>query len=431
MNRTLCVIINGAHAANIDLNGRRTELRYMREYVNSSSVPLSARFPLVQQEARGAEVQRWLLNLLPDDDNVLSYLRSEHGVSARDPLRLLETPMGADCAGAVQFCLPERLDEMLGRAGGDATISRDEVAAWLEAYPVLPPAIDPTGSEFPVTFSLAGMQPKIAVRIDDAGAWSRTWGSLPTTHIVKAARSDYQDECVFEHLALDTASRLGIPSAKTDVADIGGHQAIIVERFDRTPDGMHRLHQEDGCQALGRPPSEKYESHGGPGVADLRELAQRGGPAAERNVERLRDMLLYRWLVADSDAHAKNYSWMFDDVGNMHLAPLYDTCSWLPFRRGMRTRDVQLAMRMGAGFRIRSCDKPDGLTGLAEKLRLPPSAICERAADIAAALPAALRASVENLPSIPFDWGLVEEHVIEIDIRASDCERIAEETLKS
>ena len=431
MSSNLCVILNGDHAADVEFRARRTSLRYRRGYIQKSSVPLSARFPLDRQETRGAEVRRWLLNLLPDDDNVLNYLRSEYGVSARDPLRLLETSMGADCAGAVQFCLPERLNELLVREGGVLPVNQEEIAAWLGAYPVLPPVIDPTGTEFPVTFSLAGMQPKIALRLAGKGAWERTWGNLPTTHIIKAARSDYPDECVFEHLSMNTASRLGIPAAKTEVVDLGGRQAIIVERFDRLRDGSERVHQEDSCQALGKAHSEKYESFGGPGVADLRHIAQSSGMTTSHNVNRLRDMLLYRWLVVDSDAHAKNYSWMFDDAGNVHLAPLYDSCSWLPYRRGMRTQDISMAMRMGADTRIGTCDTPEALMSLADKLRRPRAEICERAAELADALPAALKDAAAALPSIPFDWGIVEEHVIEIDIRAGNCEQVALDALKS
>lgn len=150
-----------------------------------------------------------------------------------------------------------------------------------------------------------------------------------------------------------------------------------------------------------------------------------------RNVDRLRDMLLYRWLVVDSDAHAKNYSWMFDDAGSVHLAPLYDSCSWLPFRRGMRTGDVPMAMSMGAGTRISDCDKPAGLTGLADKLGRPRSEICERAAELADALPAALKDAASDLPTVECDWGSVEEHIAEIDIRASECQQIVAETLES
>ncbi len=425
MSSVLSVALNGIHAADVDLRDRRESLRYRPEYVRNSSVPLSARFPLSRREIKGAEVRRWLLNLLPDDDNVLNYLRSEHGASGHDPLHLLGTAMGSDCAGAVQFCLPDRMDEMLSRGGGIMPVAPEEIAAWLNAYPVLPSVIDPSGDEFPVTFSLAGMQPKIALRRTGDGSWARTWGSLPTTHIFKAARAEYPDECVFEHLTMSVAGRLGIPAARTEAVDIDGTQAIIIERFDRVDGGRARIHQEDSCQALGKPQSEKYESLGGPGAADLRQIAQSSGAAASRNVDRLRDMLIYRWLVVDSDAHAKNYSWLFDDAGQVHLAPLYDSCSWLPYRRGMRVGDISLAMRMGSSARIGSCDTPEALMGLADKLRRPRPEVCERAAELAAALPAAVRSAAEALPPVPFDWGRVDEHVAELDVRAGECERVA------
>lgn len=73
MSSRLCVVLNGAHAANVELRGRRAALGYRREYIRQSSTPLSARFPLSNREVRGEEVRRWLLNLLPDDDNVLNY----------------------------------------------------------------------------------------------------------------------------------------------------------------------------------------------------------------------------------------------------------------------------------------------------------------------------------------------------------------------
>ena len=429
MTSRLCVLLNGAYAADIEHRARRPTLTYRPDYLASAAVPLSARFPLSRRQTGGAEVRRWLLNLLPDDDNVLNYLRTEYGAAAaRDPLRLLETPMGSDCAGAVQFCLPEALDTLMTAAGGTLPIGDGEIADWLNGYPVVPATQTLDGATLPVTFSLAGMQPKIALRLADDGTWARTWGRTPTTHIIKAARADFPDECVFEHLTMSTARRLGVPAASTAAADIGGLQAIIVTRFDRASRGQVRIHQEDSCQALGLAQTDKYENLGGPGASDLRRLAQTGGPATERNVARLRDSLLYRWLAVDSDAHAKNYSWMFDEAGDMHLAPLYDSSSWLPFRRGMAIGDIPLAMRMGRGSRISECDTPDGLTGLADSLRLPRRDVCERASEMAEALPTAIKAAAEGLPSIGFDWGRVEEHIAEIDVRADLCGQLAEQT---
>ena len=271
----LCVLIDGRHAGDIEFHRRRATLRYKPEYIRDSAVPLSSRFPLAGLEASGPELRNWLLNLLPDDESVLNHLRSEFGVDRRDPLRLLETPMGADCTGAVQFCGPEDVADLPASKGGEHPITNDEIAEWLRDYPVLPASIHGTRRDLHVGFSLAGMQPKIALRGVADGTWARPWGSLPTTHIIKAARIEYPDECIFEHIAMETAARLGIPAATTTVTEVDNLQVIVVTRFDRV--GATRIHQEDTCQALGVPPAEKYERYSGPGITDLRQLASSAG----------------------------------------------------------------------------------------------------------------------------------------------------------
>ena len=422
----LCVLIGGKHAGDIEFRKRRATLRYRPEYIGESSVPLSVRFPVAGREASGPELRNWLLNLLPEDDEVLNHLRFEYGVAGRDPLRLLETPMGADCAGAVQFCPPERLADLLASRGGEQPVSHVEISEWLRDYPVLPASMDRLRSDLHVGFSLAGMQPKIALRRAADGGWMRPWGRLPTTHIIKAARVEYPDECVFEHLAMETAARLGIPAARTEVSEFEGLQIIIVTRFDRIGEGTRRIHQEDTCQALGKPPSEKYERFNGPGIAELRELASNAGSStASRNVDRLRDMLIYHWLIVSNDAHAKNYSWLFAQDGSHRLAPLYDACSWLPYRRNRQIQRIPLAMSMGEGFNLKTCDKEAGLVGLAHKLRRTPAEVCERAVDLANGLPAALDATMNTLPEIAVNPQTLERHVIELHERARQCESLA------
>lgn len=426
----LCVLIDGKYAGDIVFRRRRPTLRYRPEYIRDSSVPLSSRFPVAGVEASGLELRNWLLNLLPDGDSVLNHLRSEFDVAGRDPLRLLETPMGADCAGAVQFCPPERAADLLASKGGELQISDDEIAEWLCDYPVLPASMDGTRTDLHVGFSLAGMQPKIALRNTEQGTWTRPWGSVPTTHIIKAARVEYPDECVFEHIAMETAARLGIPAATTEVREIDGLQVIVVTRFDRVGDGMSRIHQEDTCQALGVPPSEKYERFNGPGVADLRRLASGAGrSAASRNVDRLRDMLIYHWLIVNNDAHAKNYSWLFAPDGSAQLSPLYDACSWLPYRGRRQLQRIPLAMRMGEGFNLKTCDKEAGLVGLADKLQRSRRDVCEHVLELASELPEALDAAVGTLPAIAADPQLIERHVSELSDRAQQCERLALQVL--
>jgi len=68
---------------------------------------------------------------------------------------------------------------------------------------------------------------------------------------------------------------MGLPIAKTEMAQFEDQRVLIVERFDRSlhPDGwIVRIPHEDLLQAQGLPSHLKYESDGGPGVSDMMNL---------------------------------------------------------------------------------------------------------------------------------------------------------------
>ena len=103
---------------------------------------------------------------------------------------------------------------------------------------------------------------------------------------------------------------------------------LLVERYDRdlTADPIRRLHQEDICQALGRPSDRKYQSEGGPSVAEVVGLLRVCSPMASRDLPALWRALVLNWLIGNCDAHAKNFSLLYD-TGEPMLAPLYDLVS--------------------------------------------------------------------------------------------------------
>ena len=59
-----------------------------------------------------ASVEPWLAGLLPDDEDVLRAWSARFQVSRQNVFGLL-SEVGEDCAGAVQFVRPERLEEFL------------------------------------------------------------------------------------------------------------------------------------------------------------------------------------------------------------------------------------------------------------------------------------------------------------------------------
>jgi len=194
----------------------------------------------------------------------------------------------------------------------------------------------------------------------------------------------------------------------------------VVERYDRYPLGdgqVGRIHQEDMCQALGLPPTGKYQSDGGPSPEQIVELIRRAvGPAvAAVEVERFVDALALNWLIAGTDAHAKNYSVLLVR-GQTRLAPLYDVASSLPYD-DMYLPRLRLAMKVASEYRVAA------ITGrhwraLAGQSGLDPDRTVERIDELAARLPAAFReaagadAVVELRSTLPERLAAaVEEHV--------------------
>jgi serine/threonine-protein kinase HipA len=321
------------------------EFRYDERYLSDeSATPLSISMPKASLAYRDRALRPFLLGLLPDNDRVLQRWGARFGVSWRNPFALL-AEVGEDVAGAIRFIRPERLenlsedsiewldDEAMERL---LNLVRLDPGGWIESE-------DDHGR-----FSLAGAQSKVALLRED-GRWGMPGGRLATTHIFKVADGRFADQEAVEFATMRAARLIGLPVANVELARFGEEVALVVERYDRLRNeaGMvERIHQEDLCQALGVLPEMKYEREGGPGVeAIVRLLRQNLGNDADIAVERFLDALIFNWLAAGTDAHAKNYSLLL--YGPLaELAPLYDLTSNLPYQEPVaeRERDSRLAI---------------------------------------------------------------------------------------
>ena len=113
-------------------------------------------------------------------------------------------------------------------------------------------------------------------------------------------------------------------------------KALVVTRFDRSrqvgvrgQEWIARLPQEDFCQALGYPPSKKYEADGGPGIAEGMRLLTGSSDGGDRQAFALAQLAF--WLMGATDGHAKNHS-IFLERGDSYVAtPLYDVLSVFPY----------------------------------------------------------------------------------------------------
>lgn len=384
MSEALEVLLYGSPAGTlVRKSGGQLHFAYREDYRTAeASTPLSLSMPLDRGEFGHAVIQPWIQGLLPDNDLVLARWAREFHV-APTAFSLLGTPIGLECAGAVQF-RPVKTDdgklesgvEWLDDAGVAARIReiRRDQAAW-------------TGSTSGGQFSLAGAQAKFALRLDGR-RWGRPFGVEPTTHILKPAIDGFADHDVNEHLCLSAAAQAGLTTARTWVARFEDEAALVVERYDRVPlEGqLYRLHQEDFCQALGVSPARKYQNEGGPTATRVVELL-RAVMVPREAAEAARafvDGLIWNWLIGGTDAHAKNYSVLL--VGaNVRFAPLYDIASALPY--GEHERKLRMAMKIGGSYDV--YPSYNRWAKAAVELRLPVGEVTERVLDLARRAPEA------------------------------------------
>lgn len=282
---------------------------------------------------RTAVVQPFFDNLLPDSEDIRGRIMARFGISSSGAFDLLEE-IGRDCVGAVQLLPPDspisdvRLirGHKLGRARIGSMLA-------LVRSPSMG-AIDP--EDFRI--SLAGSQEKTAFLWHDKGWWVPE-GTTPTTHIFKLPMSAHVDPLDFssslenEWLCAQILTELGIPCAKCELESFKDQRVLVVERFDRALSSdkswIVRRPQEDLCQATQTPPSQKYETQGGPGIVQVMNLLHGSTHGAEDREDFFRTQFVF-WLLCAIDGHAKNFSIFIEPEGRFRLTPRYDVLSAFP-----------------------------------------------------------------------------------------------------
>ena len=259
----------------------------------------------------------WAANLLPESEQ-LRTLGQLLGLSRSDVIGLL-SQIGGDTAGALS----------IGHPGRTATVQwrSIETPAGLKGLIEELPTKPFLAGEEGVSMSLAGAQTKLAVAVDEAGRISVPMNGSPSTHILKPDVPRLCGSVYNEAFCLTLARRINLSVPHVTTGRAGTRTYLLVERYDRTYQNgrWRRLHQEDYCQALGRPPSAKYESNqtgiSGPTLKEMFALTRRYMPPTE--ILRLLDMVIFNVLACNTDAHAKNYSVLIRGNG-VSLAPTYD-----------------------------------------------------------------------------------------------------------
>ncbi len=179
-------------------------------------------------------------------------------------------------------------------------------------------------------FSLAGVQMKFSMK-EKEGRYTISHGKVLGDWIVKTPSTKHRHVPENEFTAMTLASLVGIDIPEVKLVEISKLDnlppinlpdeklAFAIKRFDR--DGNKRVHMEDFAQVLVKYPHEKYSTinyeqigrvlyeYSGDGMADAQQFARR---------------LLVNILLANGDAHIKNWSLLYSDQITPRLSPAYD-----------------------------------------------------------------------------------------------------------
>jgi serine/threonine-protein kinase HipA len=324
------------------------EFEYSESWlVRDDAVALSRSLPLGPGRQAGRRATAFFENLLPEGE-IRGAIARAIGEDDENEFRLLEG-IGAECAGALSITSPGQTPPDTVPVDDLPVLESQQLEQILTELPQTQLVRGPDGL---IQFSLAGAQDKLVLIDRGDDTWSLASRGVPSTHIIKTPIATLDDTVTNEAFCLELASRVGVPAAGAQVIRVGSNEAVAIERFDRRVDAsgtVHRIHQEDICQALGIPSRSKYEKNHGPGIAECIEVLREVCTVPAREVTAFVRQLIFTSLIVNGDAHGKNYSVLMQS-GNVRLSPAYDLVCTAVYQT--QAIDTKLAMRVGRKDKI-------------------------------------------------------------------------------
>lgn len=288
--------------------------------VGQNSFPLSLAMPLSEKTFNNKITLSFFENLLPEGDarDALERAHNIHG-----SFEFLEH-FGQDCAGAVVITA----DEAFSYKPNSTHLKKIDIEEIYKAISKKKSIAEVVSQMEPGYLSLAGAQDKFAAILKEGSLFLPTHGA-PTTHIIKTPilRHGIKESVYNEFYCMELARAIGLQVARCDILD-GVYPFFVTERYDRIEDKqvvVHRLHQQDFCQAQGVVSEAKYEFKGGPSIKNNYELLLNHVTATKR-IHALQEFLSwvsFNLLIGNNDSHSKNISLLMINNKN-ELAPFYD-----------------------------------------------------------------------------------------------------------
>jgi serine/threonine-protein kinase HipA len=366
MTHALHVWADEAQVATIEHDGRddRWSLSYAEPWIaNAQAYPLSPALPLVRPAAddASASIKRFIEHLLPEG-RALDVAVAYNGLTKTNVFGLIWA-LGAETAGALSF----RGDTNPAGPAAEPVLREiplqelDQRIAEREHVPL-------TVWDGKLRMSVAGLQDKLLVYLDrplqEGGRLFLVDGQrLASTHILKPDTGNPRTPhlAVNEHFCMSLARRMKLPAAEVSLLRTP-RPVLVVRRFDRaveTVGGQPRVlrrHIIDACQACDLPVAYKYERNLGSAEAvrhirdgmSFERLFGCADLTANKAATRLAMLrwALFQFLIGNSDAHGKNFSFFVRPSGLLEPTPWYDLVSVLQYD-GF---DTELAMAYGDVF---------------------------------------------------------------------------------
>ncbi len=327
------------------------------------SFPLSPALPLVRPETGYSSnaLKRFIEHLLPEG-RALDVAVAYNGLAKSNVFGLIRA-LGAETAGALRFTT-DAVDSASDDDPAPREITLQELDDRIARHEQLPLTV----WDGKVRMSVAGLQDKLLVYLDrpveEGGRLFLVEGRrLASTHLLKpdTAQSRTPHLAINEHFCMSLARRMGLPAAEVRLLRTP-RPVLVVRRFDREVEAyahqvrVRRRHIIDTCQACDLPVSYKYERNLGsaPAVRHIRDgvsferlfhCAELTSNKAAARLTLLR-WALFQFLVGNSDAHGKNFSFLVRPGGLLEPTEWYDLVSVLQYD-GF---DTELAMAYGDVF---------------------------------------------------------------------------------
>ena len=274
--------------------------QYDAQYLQDSlAVAISLTLPLRHEAYVSDTLFPFFDGLIPEGW-LLDIAKRNWKLDGRDRMGLL-LACCSSTIGAVSVCLPGEKPPQEKRSGRRKAVNDKAIFE----FPYSDDEINKMAASLVASrVSVCGVQPKLSVHFEEERSETPriTIVGFDGNYILKLPTKEYPQLIESEFTAMTLARRCGIRTAEFFLAKLSGDRfAYVTKRMDRMP---HMKHMEDFCQLTERLSERKYFGSYEQIAKKIRLYSAAGGV----DVIRFFEVVLFSFLIGNSDMHLKNFS---------------------------------------------------------------------------------------------------------------------------